>query len=68
MMKSEKKNIWVFFNEILDIYNIDMQNSVKQQIYTKLNFMPPWGQNVTVKYSILLKITLERDAKINNVF
>lgn len=33
-MKSEKKNIWVFFNEILDIYNIDMQNSVKQQIYT----------------------------------
>lgn len=39
-MKSEKKNIWVFFNEILDIYNIDMQNSVKQQIYTKLNFMP----------------------------
>lgn len=41
MMKSEKKNIWVFLNEILDIYNIDMQNSVKQQIYTKLNFMPP---------------------------
>lgn len=40
-MKSEKKNIWVFFNEILDIYNIDMQNSVKQHIYTKLNFMPP---------------------------
>lgn len=40
-MKSEKKNIWVFFNEILDIYNIDMQNGVKQQIYTKLNFMPP---------------------------
>lgn len=42
-MKSEKKNIWDFLNEILDIYNIDMQNtcSVKQQIYTKLNFMPP---------------------------
>lgn len=40
-MKSEKKNIWVFLNEILDIYNIDMQNSVKQQIYTKLNSMPP---------------------------
>lgn len=32
-MKSEKKNIWVFFNENLDIYNIDMQNSVKQQLY-----------------------------------
>lgn len=40
-MKSEKKNIWVFLNEILDIYTIYMQNSVKQQIYTKLNFMPP---------------------------
>lgn len=45
---NQKKRIFgVFFNEILDIYNIDMQNSVKQQIYTKLNFMPPWGQNVT---------------------
>lgn len=45
---NQKKRIFgVFFNEILDIYNKDMQNSVKQQIYTKLNSMPPWGQNVT---------------------
>lgn len=45
---NQKKRIFGgFFNEILDTYNKDMQNSVKQQIYTKLNFMPPWGQNVT---------------------
>lgn len=53
MMKSEKKNIWDFLNEILDIYNIDMQNSVKQQIYKTKLHATMRSECDSVKYSIL---------------